>query len=146
MKEFTKFAKAVIQCLKAPEEIKQKCVTYYRLVSGLFIDIPLFSLKVLSSCVNMSCQLLHNLYVKLPVSSKEQHVTDSIKVTFSIIFYAWTQFNACAKEHSDLKIMNPAESVQEILTEFLDRNYGSTASYIFDSPKEVKVHLVYKTP
>ena len=96
-------------------------------------------MKILKSSVKASHQLFRKLYEKLPLSSKEQHVTDSIKVTVSLIFHSVALFNAYAKDHSDVKVMDPAELVQEVLIKILNRNYGAAPGNIFDGPKEMKV-------
>lgn len=111
------------------------------LVSFSFVILyPFCSVTALNSCVKASNQMFRNLYEKLPTSSKEQHVTDSIKVAISIIFHSAAHLNACVQGHPDLKVTDPAELVLQVLTRFLCRNYGSIAGCIFDGPKEMKVH------
>lgn len=98
-----------------------------------------FSVKFLKSSVKASHQLFSKLYEKLPHSSKEQHVTDSIKVAVSLIFHSVAQFNVYAQDHSDVRVIDPAELVQETLLKFLNRNYGAARCNILDGPKEMKV-------
>ena len=98
------------------------------------------SIKILDYSVTASYQLFQKLLDKLPIYSKEQHVTDSIMVVISAILYSTHLLQSCEKERSEHIIsMDPAEEVQNILQKFLNRNYGLTPRFIFDSPKEMKV-------
>ena len=100
-----------------------------------------FSVKSLSSTTKASHQLLHKIiFDKLP-QSKEQYATDIIKVVISIVFHSVNQLCACVKEHAESTVNDSKKKVQEALTKFLNKTYGSTASLIFDSPGEIVVCL-----
>ena len=89
--------------------------------------------------LKISYQLFQKLYDKLPLFSKEQHVTDSIKVVVSIILHSTYRLNVCLKEKK--VIVDSIKKVQDILQKFLNRNYGYTSQTAFNSPKEMKVAL-----
>ena len=98
------------------------------------------SVKSLSSTTKASHKLLHKLFDKLPMS-KEQHATDAIEVVISIIFHSVNHLCACMKEHAESTFIDSKKKVQEVLTKFLNRSYGSTTKDIFDSTREIVVCL-----
>jgi hypothetical protein len=98
-----------------------------------------FSVKSLTSTTKASHQLLHSIvFDKLPLS-KEQHATDVIEVVISIVFHSVNQLCACVKEHAESTVNDSKKKVQESVIKFLNKSYGSTASLMFDSPKEIVV-------
>lgn len=99
-------------------------------------------MKCLSSTTKASHQLLHKLFDKLP-ASREQHTTDAIEVVISIVFHSVNQLCACVKEYAESTINDSKKRIQEALVKFLNKSYGSTASFIFDSPKEIVVCGMY---
>ena len=109
------------------------------LLSYNFYNIR-FSVKILSSTVKASHQLLQKIFDKLPMS-KEKHASDAIKVVISIAFHSVNQLCVCAKEHAESTINDSKKKVQEALTKFLNRSYGSTTNLVFESPKEILVCL-----
>lgn len=98
------------------------------------------SVKSLSSTTKASHKLLHKLFDKLPMS-KEQHATDAIEVVISTVFHSVDHLCACVKEHAESTFTDSKKKVQEVLTKFLNRSYGSTTNLIFDSTREVVVRL-----
>lgn len=100
------------------------------------------SVKFLDSTMRASQKLIGQLYEKLPTSSKEQHVTDAIKVVVSILLYSVDQLSTRTQEHAEGVIGNSTKKLYEFLVKFMNRNYGSTAGFIFDGPKEMKVQYV----
>ena len=104
------------------------------------MHLIIFRIKDLDSTTKASHLLLKQLLNKLPIS-KEQYVTDSVKVVVTIVFYSVIQLSSCVKEHAELTVNDSTKKVQEVLVKFLDRNYGSTAGFVFDSPKEMMVRL-----
>ena len=97
-----------------------------------------FSAKILSFTTKVSHQLLRKIYDKLP-ASREQYASDALKVVISVVFHSVNQLCVCMKDQALSAISDSTKRVQEILTKFLEKNYGSTTVSIFDSPKEIVV-------